>query len=255
VNRAASLHAGARQATNAAPRSRSSHGGRVKGRDRARLAEEQAAGRRAEKPETGAGTRALDRGKTEEDPKENTKREGNAMSKDARLAELILYISDRCQLDPTFGATKLNKILFYADFQHYASRGVPITGQEYMRLANGPVPRRLLPVRDELVQRHELVVRSVPYAGWQQKRTIALRDADLSGFNGDEIATVDSVINALWGKTAMEVSNLSHLFDGWKLAEDRETIPYEAALISEREPDEEDYEFAHEAFEAYRAGV
>jgi hypothetical protein len=168
------------------------------------------------------------------------------MDSDAKLAELVLYISDRCQLDPTYGSTKLNKILFYSDFLFYANKGVPITGQEYMRLDNGPAPRRLLPVRSDLIERRELVVRNQPYGGLSQKRPIALRDADISGFAGDEIAMVDSVIDQLWGKNAKEVSDLSHLFDGWKLALDRETIPYETALISDAEPTESDYAFARE---------
>jgi hypothetical protein len=173
------------------------------------------------------------------------------MTSDAKMAELILYISDRCQLDPTFGATKLNKILFYADFIHYANTGEAITGQEYMRLDKGPAPRHLLPIREALIENRELIVRSQPYGGFQQKRPIALRSADLSGFTGEEIAQVDAVISQLWGRTATEVSEISHRFDGWKLASDRETIPYETAFISEREPTEEDFEFARELGREY----
>ena len=33
-----------------------------------------------------------------------------------RLRELILFIAERCLNNPTFGAVKLNKILFFADF-------------------------------------------------------------------------------------------------------------------------------------------
>lgn len=168
------------------------------------------------------------------------------MPSEAKMAELILYISDRCQLDPTFGATKLNKILFYADFIHFANTGEAITGQEYMRLDKGPAPRHLVPIRERLIEDHELVVRSQPYGGFQQKRPIALRTADLSEFSGEEIAQVDAVIAQLWALTATEVSEISHRFDGWKLATDRETIPYETAFVSEREPSEDDYEFARE---------
>jgi hypothetical protein len=62
---------------------------------------------------------------------------------EARLRELILYIAARCERDPRFGATKLNKILLFADFLAYFRRRRPITGVEYMRLPNGPAPRRL----------------------------------------------------------------------------------------------------------------
>ena len=61
-----------------------------------------------------------------------------------RMAELIVYIADLCQEDPTFGATKLNKILFYADFASYAKYGRPITGQEYQRLEHIRFRRNIL---------------------------------------------------------------------------------------------------------------
>jgi hypothetical protein len=44
--------------------------------------------------------------------------------------------------------------------------------------------------------------------------------------------------------SATEVSDHSHRFDGWKLAEDRETIPYPTALISDEAPSEEDHAIA-----------
>ncbi|HEX8211328.1 MAG TPA: Panacea domain-containing protein [Longimicrobium sp.] len=173
------------------------------------------------------------------------------MNNDEKMAELILYVSDRSQLDPAYGATKLNKILFYADFLYYAKHGRSITGQEYMRLEKGPAPRRLVPVREEMVADGELVVRPQAYGPWQQKRPIPLRDPQLAEFSGDEIAMVDSVIAAFWGRSATEVSDISHRFPGWDYANDRETIPYATALTSDREPDEDDYAFARELGREY----
>src|SRR5204863_5344149 len=79
--------------------------------------------------------------------------------KDRKLAELILFISERSEGDPRFGAGKLNKLLFYSDFGSYRLLGKSITGQQYQKLSNGPAPRRLAAVRDALVARHELAIR------------------------------------------------------------------------------------------------
>lgn len=172
------------------------------------------------------------------------------MTNDEKMAELILYVSDKCQSDDTYGSTKLNKILFSADFQHYAKHGRSITEQEYMRLNQGPAPRQLVPIRNRLVENHELVVREMPYRALRQKRPIALREADLSAFNGEEIATVDAVIDQLWGLTAAEVTERSHRFIGWRLAKDRETIPYDTALLLMGvEPSEDDHAAARELAE------
>src|SRR6266540_3889807 len=63
-----------------------------------------------------------------------------------KLKELILYVADRSRDDLNFGAVKLNKILYYADFYAYRRLGHPITGAEYQKLQ---VRRELL--RDELI--------------------------------------------------------------------------------------------------------
>jgi len=162
---------------------------------------------------------------------------------DEKLAELILYVSRECQKDEKFGATKLNKILFYADFFSYRQFGHAITGQEYQHIKNGPAPKRLKPVREALIAKGDLALQTVTYFTQSQTRTIALRDPYLSFFEADEIAIVDRVIRELWNKNASEVSDLSHQFIGWRLAEDREVIPYDLALISEELPEEDEIEF------------
>src|SRR5438034_10969942 len=86
----------------------------------------------------------------------------------ARLRELILYVSQRCANDPTFGATKLNKILFYADFFSYFRFGEPIAGIEYQRLPNGPAPKQLLPVRRQMLAEGDLAMEKTRFFEKQQ---------------------------------------------------------------------------------------
>jgi hypothetical protein len=152
-----------------------------------------------------------------------------------KLAELILYISKLSQDDPCFGSTKLNKILFFADFAAYRQRRRPISDDVYQRLENGPAPKHLVPVRDRLIKAKNLAVQEVSYYGKIQVRPLALRDADLSLFKAEEIALIDSVIKAFWDKDGTDVSLLSHDFVGWRGAKDGEEIPYEVALVKPRE--------------------
>ena len=160
---------------------------------------------------------------------------GGAMNKsDKKLAELILYVSRKSETDKRFGSVKLNKILFYADFTHYGETGSPITGAEYMKLKLGPGPRRLMPIRDELIRDDSLAIQEVRYRGWLQKRTVALREPDLSAFSGTEIAIVDEVIEDFWEADGKMASDFSHEFLGWKIANDGDEIPYESVFVSER---------------------
>src|SRR5687767_13243323 len=81
-----------------------------------------------------------------------------------KLAELILYISQRFAADPSYGSTHLYKTLFFADFLAYAKFGQPITGDEYERERHGPVGRAVRGVRRELVNAGDIDERetSVP---------------------------------------------------------------------------------------------
>lgn len=157
----------------------------------------------------------------------------------------MLYVAKKSQFDPNFGGTKLNKILFYADFYFYRRIGKPITGAEYIKQEFGPTPKRLLPVRKQLEGKKEAAVQRVHFLGKEQQRLIALRDPDLSLFSGEEIALLDQVIEFLWAKTAKEVSELSHNRI-WRVARLGQSIPYEAAFLSSDEPSESDIERGRE---------
>jgi hypothetical protein len=162
-------------------------------------------------------------------------REATPDPKYPKLAELILYISKLSQDDNRFGATKLNKILFFADFASYRKSRKPISDDVYQRLENGPAPEHLLPVRDRLVKKGYLAVQKVSYYGKTQERPVALRDPDLNLFKAGEIALIDSVVKAFWEKDGTDVSLLSHDFVGWRVAKNGEEIPYALALVKPRE--------------------
>jgi hypothetical protein len=154
-------------------------------------------------------------------------------AEDKKLAELILYISSKCTNDLYFGATKLNKILYFSDFFAYGNWGRSITDAEYQNLPNGPAPRHLKPVRDVLEFRKELAIQPVHFSsGKIQHRTIPLREPDLSFFSGQDIALVDDVIKMLADLDAQTTSALSHRMVGWKMTAIGETIPYSTVFLS-----------------------
>lgn len=156
---------------------------------------------------------------------------------EGKLTELMLYVAQRLETDRAGGATKLNKVLYFADFAHVRRTGRPITGAEYQKLPQGPAPRRLLPVRDRLVEHEDAEIRRETFLGYEQHRLIAKRDPDLSTFDDEELESVNQVLEDLAHLTAAQVSALSHAEPGWRLVEVGETIPYEAALIAPEQID------------------
>jgi hypothetical protein len=147
-----------------------------------------------------------------------------------RFRELIIYVSKKSEHDPHFGATKLNKILYYSDFRAFERLGQPISGMVYFRLKHGPAPKALWPVRAELIEEGALRIDQVPVGSFAQERTVALREPITSLFTEDELRIVDAVINELWSQNATEVSDASHDVR-WRTLRDRDELPYEFAFL------------------------
>lgn len=162
-----------------------------------------------------------------------------------KFRELVLYVSQKCETDLRFSTTKLNKILFYADFMHFSRTGKSITGQKYQKLNFGPAPRGMMPVVESMVSEAELKIAPRDYFGRSQKKPIALRSPKIEVFSSSEIAIVDEVIEAVWELTASQISSLSHGFVGWQVADLGETIPYGLAWID----DEGEFELTPEEIE------
>lgn len=151
-----------------------------------------------------------------------------------RFRELLLYVADKSRDDPKFGATKLNKIMFYADLMAYGLHGKSITGARYMKLDWGPAPQALCPVQDDLIEEGHAHLVEGTHFNWPQRRLVPDRKPDLSIFDEEEIELVDAIVVALQGKNATEASELSHCEVGWKLAGHKEDIPYTSVFISDR---------------------
>lgn len=153
-----------------------------------------------------------------------------------KLRELILYIAFRSEADERFGKTKLYKLLFHADFLSFLKFGHPITGYEYEALKNGPAPKHIKQLLDEM-HGSQLVIRPTDFYGRIQHKPIWVRKPDIDKkFKAHEIALVDELIQKNWTKTATEMSEESHLFFGWQFAKRGQTIPYSTALVSRRMP-------------------
>jgi hypothetical protein len=108
-----------------------------------------------------------------------------------KFAELILYIALRSDNDKRFGAIKLNKILFYSDFNAYKELGAPITGASYQHLGEGPAPREMLPTTARMKSEGSLKIEAHTYFAKVQPRAVPLRPPNLSIFTTSEIRVVD----------------------------------------------------------------
>lgn len=152
-----------------------------------------------------------------------------------RLRELIIFIAHECAYDPTFGATKLNKLLWWADIRAFAQLGQAITGVAYVRLPQGPVPEMIDRVKTALRLEGHIALSPQEHFGRVQTRIVPLRRAELGMFTGPEIAIVERLIRECWNLNAKSVSKRSH-GKAWEAIPHQDRMPYESVFLSDDKP-------------------
>ncbi len=153
-----------------------------------------------------------------------------------KLKELIVYISTKCSSDGKYSKTKLNKILFYSDFLFYLKKQKAITGASYRHLPYGPVPDDIEKLLKNM-KGTDIAIAVTNAGPYLQNKIVALREPDLSLFDADMIAHVDSVIDAVCNKRSLSATNLSdmtHQTMGWLVTSDGEEIPYQTVFIKDK---------------------
>ena len=151
---------------------------------------------------------------------------------EAKFTEMVLYVAAKLRDDRAGGATKLNKVLYFADFAHTRRHGQPITGAEYQKLGQGPAPRRLRPVREQLVASGDAELEHDDFLGYDLHRLVPRREADTSVFSPDELATIDKVLADLDHLTNTQVSDLSHDEPWWPFFKEGDSVPYYMAFAA-----------------------
>ena len=152
-----------------------------------------------------------------------------------KFAEMVLYVAERLQDDHAGGATKLNKVLFFAEFTHLRRHHQVISGCDFQKLLHGPAPRQLLPIRRKLIDSGAAELVDEDFPGWPKHRLVPSRAANVDLFTHDERQTLEDVLTQLEGMTGTQVSELSHQEPGWRLAEIGETIPFSTAFLDFRQ--------------------
>lgn len=75
-----------------------------------------------------------------------------------KFKTLVVYIAWKAGRRDWFGATKLNKVLWFAEARAFVLHGKPIAGATYIRQKHGPVPREFMPIRSELERQKRIRV-------------------------------------------------------------------------------------------------
>jgi len=88
----------------------------------------------------------------------------NSSATTKNLENCFVHFS-RSADDPRFGAVKLNKLLFDADFQAYVQIGSANYRRRISKTGAGPAPKRLIPIRDEMISFGLLAIQERSFHG------------------------------------------------------------------------------------------
>lgn len=158
-----------------------------------------------------------------------------------KLKELVLHIAAMSENDPRFLSTKLNKLVWAADFKAFCETGRTITGAPYQKGPFGPIPRAMPIILERLKEEGRIELKEVQIdTDMVGVRPNAKALPDLTAFSQRDLGLVDKVIAENFGKTGTDMSDHTHAYLAYKVAENGETIPFAAWLVRAREPNEKE---------------
>jgi uncharacterized phage-associated protein len=146
-----------------------------------------------------------------------------------KMASMVSYLASRTS---DLYKTKLNKLLFYADFANYYVHGSSISGSRYVHLPYGPVP-----------DSYEETLETLNHYGVidvsKQNSADLVRPGDNSAtdfLSPEEIRSLDWVLETFGGMSASQLTEISHREKAYKNTRAGEEIAYEYAKFMAKLP-------------------
>jgi transcriptional regulator with XRE-family HTH domain len=131
-----------------------------------------------------------------------------------KFTEMVVYFSDR--LAPF--KTKINKLLFYADFLMFKQSCFSISGLRYAAIDRGPVPNNFQSLFEYLANKGEIRIETTEFPNGhigEQFRSIKERPFNAALFTETELHILEKVANTFALTSTNEIIELSHLEDAW----------------------------------------
>lgn len=142
----------------------------------------------------------------------------------------IIFFAKNIQ-NGTLGKLKIMKLLYYLDFDFFEKYGSSVTGDEYLRFDNGPVPRIAEKILKEMSGKQIKITRHVIKSGYNDQQHIeALADFDFNIFTKEELMMLEEITNK-WEKfTGTEMKTASHGEAPWISIKPNGVIDYNLAF-------------------------
>jgi len=147
-----------------------------------------------------------------------------------KFTEMVVYFSEK--LSPF--KTKMNKLLFYADFLMFKQSCFSISGVRYKAIDMGPVPNNFQSIFEYLANKHEIDIYTTEFPnGYTGEQFKARKDRKFNAelFTENELETIEKVAKVFKETSTNDIIELSHLEEAWKKnAKEKSVISYEYAF-------------------------
>lgn len=147
-----------------------------------------------------------------------------------KFKQVLLYVLGKTAGKPNIGMTALYKLLYFIDFDYYEKYEEQLMGLTYIKNHYGPTPREFVKVVEQMKKDGALEEVESAYFKYEQKKFLPRTEPDLTKLNAQELEMVDDVLARYGGKTAAQLTSLSHEDTPWAVAEDSENIEYDHAF-------------------------
>ena len=105
----------------------------------------------------------------------------------------VLFFTKKIQ-NGTLGKLKMMKLLYYLDFDFFEKYGRSVTGDEYLRFENGPVPRMAEKLLKEMNGKEIAITKRKMGDGYNDQLHIeAEKDFDVNVFEKEELLMVEEI--------------------------------------------------------------
>jgi len=147
-----------------------------------------------------------------------------------KLTEMVVYFSEK--IKPY--KTKLNKLLFYADFLMFKQSCFSISGARYKAIDMGPVPNNFQSIFEYLANQNEIDICNKAFpkgATGEQFKARKDRPFQAELFSAKELEVLEKVSNLFISTSTNKIIALSHMEEAWKKKQKTKNfISYEFAF-------------------------
>lgn len=131
-----------------------------------------------------------------------------------KLIQMVVFFAQK--MKPF--KTKMNKLLFYADFLKFKETTFSMSGMKYVAIDHGPVPNNYQSIFEYICNEGFIDVKSIDFSeGYQGNQFIPSEryEFDNSLFTSQEIDILNEVVARFENMSSREISDISHLELAW----------------------------------------